>query len=191
MLAPHQEEWTQNAERTIQVLNRLLEPVAVDIQHIGSTAIPSIHAKPIIDLVVGVRNLDDIAPYVELLKQHDIVFRGEDVAGQMLFVMGDFEKDTRTHHIHVVRWNGAEWNNYINFRDYLNCHSDKAMIYDAYKKKLALQFPGDRRSYTEDKQEFIECLLKEAYVWRQRQDPSFLTAFSQTDNGLHSAPQES
>ena len=72
MLAPHQEEWTQNAERTIQALNRLLEPVAVDIQHIGSTAIPSIHAKPIIDLVIGVRNLDDIAPYVELLKQHDI-----------------------------------------------------------------------------------------------------------------------
>ena len=120
MLAPHQEEWTQNAERTIQTLKRLLEPVAVDIQHIGSTAIPSIHAKPIIDLVIGVRNLDDIAPYVELLKQHDIVFRGEDVAGQLLFVMGDFEKDTRTHHIHVVRWNGAEWNNYINFRDYLN-----------------------------------------------------------------------
>ena len=92
MLAPHQEEWTQNAERTIQVLNRLLEPVAVDIQHIGSTAIPSIHAKPIIDLVVGVRNMDDIAPYVELLKQHDIVFRKEDVAGQLLFVMGDFER---------------------------------------------------------------------------------------------------
>ena len=108
LLAPHQEEWAQNAERTIQTLNRLLESVAVDMQHIGSTAIPSIHAKPIIDLVVGVRNLDDIAPYVELLKQHDIVFRGEDVAGQLLFVMGDFEKDTRTHHIHVVRWNGAE-----------------------------------------------------------------------------------
>ena len=120
MLAPHQEEWTQNAERTIQTLNRLLESVAVDMQHIGSTAIPSIHAKPIIDLVVGVRNLGDILPYVELLKQYGIVFRGEDVAGQLLFVMGDFEKNTRTHHIHVVRWNGAEWNNYINFRDYLN-----------------------------------------------------------------------
>ena len=170
MLAPHQEEWAQNAERTIQTLKQLLEPAAVDIQHIGSTAIPSIHAKPIIDLVVGVRNLDDIAPYVELLKQHDIVFRGEDVAGQLLFVMGDFEKDTRTHHIHVVRWNGAEWNNYINFRDYLNCHTDKAMLYDACKKKLALQFSNDRKSYTEGKQECIEYLLKEAAVWRQLQD---------------------
>ena len=104
MLAPHQEEWTQNAEGTIQTLTRLLEPITVDIQHIGSTAIPSIHAKPINDLVLGVRNLDDIAPYVDLLKRHDIVFRGEDVAGELLFVMGDFEKDTRTHHIHVVEW---------------------------------------------------------------------------------------
>ena len=166
LLAPHQEEWAQNAERTIQTLNRLLESVAVDMQHIGSTAIPSIHAKPIIDLVVGVRNLDDIAPYVELLKQHDIVFRGEDVAGQLLFVMGDFEKDTRTHHIHVVRWNGAEWNNYINFRDYLNRYPDKAMQYDAYKKKLAAQFADDRGSYTTGKQELIDRLLKEAHAWR-------------------------
>ena len=166
MLAPHQEEWTQNAERTIETLKRLLEPVAVDIQHIGSTAILSIHAKPIIDLVVGVRNLGDILPYVELLKQHDIVFRGEDVAGQPLFVMGDFEKDTRTHHIHVVRWNEAEWNNYINFRDYLNRYPDKAMQYDAYKKKLAAQFADDRGSYTTGKQELIDRLLKEAHAWR-------------------------
>ena len=166
MLAPHQEEWTQNAERTIETLKRLLEPVAVDIQHIGSTAILSIHAKPIIDLVVGVRNLGDILPYVELLKQHDIVFRGEDVAGQLLFVMGDFEKDTRTHHIHVVRWNEAEWNNYINFRDYLNRYPDKAMQYDAYKKKLAALFADDRGSYTTGKQELIDRLLKEAHAWR-------------------------
>ena len=166
LLAPHQEEWTQSAERTIQTLNRLLESVAVDMQHIGSTAIPSIHAKPIIDLVVGVRNLDDIAPYVELLKQHDIVFRGEDVAGQLLFVMGDFEKDTRTHHIHVVRWNGAEWNNYINFRDYLNRFPDKAIEYDVCKKKLVAQFADDRGSYTTGKQELIDRLLKEAHAWR-------------------------
>ena len=116
--------------------------------------------------MIGVRDLNDIVSYMELLKQHDFVFHGEDVEGQLLFVMGDFEKDTRTHHIHVVKWNGVEWNNYINFRDYLNCHADKAMLYDDCKKKLALQFPDDRRSYTAGKQELIECLLKEAQVWR-------------------------
>ena len=161
-LTAHQEEWNKNAENVILELKQLLGDAAVDIQHVGSTAIASIYAKPIIDIVIGVRNLNDIVSYVELLKQHDFVFRGEDVEGQLLFVMGDFEKDTRTHHIHVVKWNGEEWNNYINFRDYLNCRPDKARLYDACKKKLALQFPDDRRSYTAGKQELIEYLLKEA-----------------------------
>ena len=161
-LISHQEEWNKNAEKVILKLKQLLGDAAVDIQHVGSTAIASIYAKPIIDIVIGVRDLNDIVSYVRLLEQHDFVFRGEDVEGQLLFVMGDFEKDTRTHHIHVVKWNGAEWNNYINFRDYLNCCPDKAMLYDACKKKLASQFPDDRRSYTAGKQELIECLLKEA-----------------------------
>ena len=161
-LMSHQEEWNKNAENVILELKQLLGDAAVDIQHVGSTAIASIYAKPIIDIVIGVRNLNDIVSYVELLKQHDFVFRGEDVEGQLLFVMGDFEKDTRTHHIHVVKWNGEEWNNYINFRNYLNCRPDKARLYDACKKKMASQFPDDRRSYTAGKQELIECLLKEA-----------------------------
>ena len=161
-LISHQEEWNKNAEKVILKLKQLLGDAAVDIQHVGSTAIASIYAKPIIDIVIGVRDLNDVVSYVELLKQHDFVFRGEDVEGQLLFVMGDFEKDTRTHHIHVVKWNGEEWNNYINFRDYLNCHPDKARLYDACKKKMASQFPDDRKSYTAGKQELIECLLKEA-----------------------------
>jgi len=169
-LLPHQEEWNKNAEDVISELRQLFGNATIDIQHVGSTAIHYICAKPIIDIVIGVRDLNDISPYMKLLEEHGFVFRGEDVAGQMLFVMGDFEKDTRTHHIHAVKWNGTEWNNYINFRDYLNSHPDKAMLYDACKKKMALQFPDDRRSYTEGKQEFIERLLKEAYVWRQRQD---------------------
>ncbi|NBJ93548.1 GrpB family protein [Parablautia muri] len=169
-LLSHQEEWNKNAENVILELKQLFGNAAVDIQHVGSTAIASIYAKPIIDIVIGLRDLDDISRYMKLLKEHGFVFRGEDVAGQMLFVMGDFEKETRTHHIHAVKWNGTEWNNYINFRDYLNCHPDKATLYDTCKKKLALQFPDDRRNYTEGKRECIECLLKEAYVWRQRQD---------------------
>ena len=166
----HQEEWNKNAENVILKLKQLLGYVAVDVQHVGSTAIVSIYAKPIIDIVIGLRDLNDILSYMKQLEEHGFVFRREDVAGQMLFVMGDFEKDTRTHHIHAVKWNGTEWNNYINFRDYLNCHPDKAMQYDACKKKLALQFSSDRRRYTEGKQECIEYLLKEAYVWKQRQD---------------------
>lgn len=169
-LLPHQEEWSKNAENIIGILKQLLGNTAVDIQHIGSTAIFAIHAKPIIDIVIGVHDLNDILLYIELLKQHGFVFRGEDVAGQMLFVMGDFENDTRTHHIHVVKWKGTAWNNYINFRDYLNAYPEKAMMYDTCKQRLALQFPDDRKSYTAGKQELIERLLEEASTWKSERE---------------------
>ena len=82
--------------------------------------------------------------------------------------MGDFEKDMRTHHIHVVKWDSCQWKNYINFRDYLNAFPEKAAIYDDYKKKLAEQFPNDRKSYTAGKQELVECFLQEAKAWRSK-----------------------
>lgn len=163
-LVPHQIEWSENAENIVKLLKQLLGDTAIDIQHVGSTAISLIHAKPIIDIAVAVRDLKDIFPYAEVLKQHNIIFRGEIIAGEILFVMGD--NNIRTHHIHTVKWNGKEWNNYINFRDYLNAYPDKAKIYDACKQKLAVQFSNDRKSYTAGKQELIEHLLAEANRWK-------------------------
>lgn len=168
-LMAHQDEWHKEAERTIQELKRLLGNTAVDIQHIGSTAIPSIHAKPIIDIAVGICDLNDIMSHIEMLRENGYVFRGEDVPGQILFVRGDFEKDFSTHYIHVVKWNGNAWNNYINFRDYLNTFPEKAMMYDDCKQNLAIQFPEDRGRYTEGKQHLIDDFLEEARLWRSKQ----------------------
>ena len=165
-ILPHQPEWRANAAETIEMLKTLLGGVAVDIQHVGSTAIPAIHAKPIIDLAVGLRDLQDIQPYIRPLEQAGVYFRGEDVPGQMLFVMGDLEKEFRTHHVHMVQWNSAAWNNYLNFRDYLNAFPEKAAAYDACKQDLAARFPHDRRRYTAGKHEIIDRLLEEARRWR-------------------------
>ena len=130
-LVVHQDDWINEAENTIKELKSLLGDTAIDIQHIGSTAIPLIHAKPIIDIVIGVQELNDIQPYIGVLKGKGFVFRGEDVSGQALLVKGDFENDLRTHHIHVVKWNGSSWNNYINFRDYLNVFLEEARLWRA------------------------------------------------------------
>jgi len=67
-LVIHQSEWETNAEDTINFLKKLLKNIAIDIQHVGSTAIPSIHAKPIIDIVIGVQNLKDIIPMMILME---------------------------------------------------------------------------------------------------------------------------
>ena len=168
-LIDHQSTWKIEAEQTVAELKSLLGDATIDIQHIGSTAILSIHAKPIIDIAVGVRDLSDIIPYVETLKNSRYIFRGEDIPNQILFVKGDFERDIRTHHIHVVKWNGIEWNNYVNFRDYLNAFPEKAKAYDMCKLNLAKQFPQNRSSYTKGKQKLVSELLEEAKVWKSKQ----------------------
>ena len=164
-LLPHNPLWEDVAAETIKKLKSLLNDVAVDIQHVGSTSIQNICAKPIIDIAVGVNTLDSIKPYIEQLEKNGIIFRKEDVKEQLLFVIGDFEKEFRTHHIHVVEWNSVAWNNYINFRDYLNAFPEYAKEYDDLKKKLALEFANNRGNYTAGKQEFIDRILKQAHLW--------------------------
>ena len=166
-LLPHESEWEDVAAETIMLLKALLDDVAIDIQHVGSTAIQNVCAKPIIDIAVGVRKLDSIKPYIELLGKNGIIFRKEDVKEQLLFVIGDFEEEFRTHHIHVVEWNSVAWNNYINFRDFLNSFPKYAKEYDDLKKLLALKFAHNRESYTAGKHELINKILKQAYLWKR------------------------
>lgn len=168
-LEPNQTEWERAAEETIQTLKSILGSVAVDIQHIGSTSIRTISAKPIIDIAVAVNDYELILSKRDELEKADIVFRFDERPEQLLFVMGNFEKDTRSHHIHVVIYGSDEWNNYINFRDYLNSNTEAAREYEAVKLRLAEQYPDDRIAYTDGKQEVIDRLLEEARVWKRKQ----------------------
>lgn len=165
-LTAHQDIWEEDAAKTILLLKSILNDAAVDIQHVGSTAIKDICAKPIIDIAVGFCSLSSIKPYIGLLEEKGIIFRKEDVERQLLFVIGDFEKDIRTHHIHFAEWDSVEWNNYINFRDYLNAFPEYAKEYETLKKNLATEFFNDRGSYTAGKEEFIKKILEQACLWR-------------------------
>ena len=122
----------------------ILGPDARDIQHIGSTAIQGILAKPIIDIAVGVEDLAHMRGHDAELAERGFLFRGEDVPGQLLYVLAGPE-DIRTHHIHTVIWGQKDWNNYINFRDYLNCHPDMAQRYSQLKEKLWAPTPKASR----------------------------------------------
>lgn len=166
-LEPYNDEWEKSAKETIYVLKTILGSDAVDIQHVGSTAIKEILAKPIIDIAVAVKDFEDVLRHEEALKDAGIIFRGEDVAEQLLFVMGDFEKDTRTHHIHVVKWDEQQWRNYLNFRDYLNANPLAAVQYSKLKEKLATVYPDNRKAYTEGKRQLIDEILAQAAKWRE------------------------
>lgn len=83
-----------------------------------------------------------------------IFYRRSDVERQLLYVMGDMENDTRTHHI-----NGTEWKNYIHFRDYLNANGDVALQHQKLKEELESKYADDRVAYTNGKQDMIDIIL--------------------------------
>ncbi len=165
-LCEHNAEWEIIAADIIDKLKNILGDTAVDISHVGSTSVSSIKAKPIIDIALALRNLDDITPYIPALGKNGIIFRKQNLPGQLLFIMGDLSKDIKTCYIHAVISGSSDWNNYLNFRDYLNAFPDKAREYCELKERLAVKYEFDRKSYVEGKAELITELLKEAEEWK-------------------------
>lgn len=171
-LSEHEKEWELEAENTIDRLKQILGDVIKDIQHVGSTSILSIKAKPIIDIAVAVDDFDDILNFEKELKDNGFYYRPNAQASlrnQLLFACGSFYQgtgDLQTHFIHVVRTNSMDWINYINFRDYLNSNLSVAKEYERLKISLASQAPIDngREKYLSGKHDFIIYTLRKALV---------------------------
>ena len=169
-LCEHEKEWEIEAQNAISRLKKILGNVANDIQHVGSTAIPSIKAKPIIDIAVAVDDFNDVLALEKELKDEGFYYRPQsDLGGQLLFASGSLYEgtgDLQTHFIHVVRTNSMDWINYINFRDYLNSTPTVAKEYEELKVSLAMQAPIDsgREKYLKGKHDFIVYTLRKALV---------------------------
>lgn len=167
-LEPHHKEWEQSAKEVIKILKDTLKGDVVDAQHIGSTSITSISAKPIVDIAIGVMSFDKILKYNDVLKEKGIFYKKQDQPDQHLYVCCDLENKFQTHYLHAVIWKEEAWNNYINMRDYLNAYEDKAKEYSDLKQVLSEKYPNDRIAYTEGKSAFIESILIEAKKWREQ-----------------------
>lgn len=171
-LCEHEKEWEIEAQNTIVLLKEILGDVIKDIQHVGSTSILTIKAKPIIDIALAVDNFDDILAYEKELKDVGFYYRPnvqESLRDQLLFACGNFYDGTgelQTHFIHVVKTNSMDWVNYINFRDYLNSTPLAAKAYEDLKVSLAQQAPADsgREKYLKGKHDFIIYTLRKALV---------------------------
>ncbi len=164
-LHEHSAEWDECARQTIAQLWSIFGNVACDIRHVGSTSISSIKAKPIIDIAIAVRELEDVLPLIPDMADHGFHRKHVGDEDQVFFSAGDFEADVRTHHIHVVKHDGMAWRNYLNFLAYLNAYPEEAHRYETRKIELATQYPVDRNAYTEGKAELISYLLRKAMVW--------------------------
>ncbi len=142
-------------------LKGILGDDALGIEHVGSIAIPSIKAKPIIDIALGVKTLNSILPYNDTLNEMGFVFRGSYQREQLLYTVRDkINLDIAKSYVHVVVFNSKEWGDYLLFRDYLRSNEETARRYENLKIYLAEKYRNDRKSYTSSKHKFIEEILK-------------------------------
>ena len=127
------------------------------IHHVGSTAVPGLTAKPVIDILVGVADLESSRPCIELLAPLQYVY-----APYLPDVMHWFCKPSpasRTHHLHLVPSGSARYIDELAFRDYLRIHPDAARLYEERKRHLASLHRHDREAYTDGKDAIVRRIV--------------------------------
>jgi GrpB-like predicted nucleotidyltransferase (UPF0157 family) len=167
-LVPYDESWPKMAELEIEKLRGILPgDHIIDIQHVGSTAIPGMLSKPIIDIQIAVDSLVAIKQAaIDILKTCEYVYWDEDPDPEKMFFVKGMPPfgEKRTHHVHIIEPKSKRWQSRIIFRDYLIAHSEMAREYEQLKIKLAKEYTYDREQYTEAKTKFIEDVLCKARV---------------------------
>lgn len=161
-LYDHQSEWDIEAQRTIKKLESILGNVAISIDHVGSTSIPTIKAKPIIDIMVVVNDFDEILKYEDVLRENGYYYRPNHLAEQLLFASGSYYEgtgDLQTHFIHVVLDNSQSMLTYVNFKSFLIKYPKYAKEYEQVKLSLE-ELP--RSEYIKGKDAFITKIQRMA-----------------------------
>jgi GrpB-like predicted nucleotidyltransferase (UPF0157 family) len=157
--------WPSLFDEEAKRLRATLDPsLIVGLEHFGSTAIPDLSAKPIIDILIAVRSLAAArASFVEALRNLDYVYWADNPKeDRMFFVKGmpPFGAK-RSHHVHVTEARGEMWQR-LTFRDYLRTHPDEAKTYERFKRRLAAEHRADREAYTDAKSVYIESVMRKA-----------------------------
>ena len=158
---PHQPMWktlyeAEAARLQVEFAQRGLE---VRLEHTGSTAVPGLAAKPIVDILGGHTSDVPRARIITALVDADYVHRGEQgIAGRDFFRRGM----PRQYHLHLTTVSSAFWRDHRAFRDFLKAHPDTARMYAELKYQLAERFPFDRPAYIDGKSAFVHEILTQA-----------------------------
>ena len=157
-------QWKVAYDQEQKLLKEVLKEELVDIFHIGSTSVPVIgHAKPIIDILVVVKEIEKVDHYNEALRKVGYEPKGENgITGRRYFPKGE---ENRTHHVHIFQVGNEHIQTHLNFKLYLIAHAEDAKAYGELKLALARQFPDNHHMYQEGKQEFVNELVKRARSW--------------------------
>lgn len=160
--------WPAMFEQERGRLQTVLRPLVVTIEHMGSTAVPGLAAKPIIDLLVGVTSLVEARTRciesLEALGYTHITKYESWLPGELFFRKGI--PGPWTHHVHIMERSNPRWTSFLLFRDYLRTHPETASAYATLKQALATEFGEDIAGYREGKHVFVEAVLAKVHAER-------------------------
>lgn len=159
----HSEAWTTTFKAAEQDISEALGPHLIAIEHIGSTAVPGLAAKPIIDIIAAVENFPGSVPQiVEPLADKGFTYVDKGRSNRHFFRRGLWGHGT--HHLHVVEHQGRDWRRQVFFRDWLRTHPEARSEYETLKRKLANEMDRDRPAYKQAKTDFIMGILSHSPV---------------------------
>jgi GrpB-like predicted nucleotidyltransferase (UPF0157 family) len=156
-LVPYNPEWPRFFEEEKVRLQAAVGAYVLDIQHIGSTAIPGGVAKPIVDIGIAVESFEGAFVCVEPMERLGYEYRGENGIPRRHYFVKRIP-DT-THHVHIFELSNPAWEDHVLFRDYMRQHPEAVEEYTGLKLALAERFPRDRGAYTDGKAALIERIL--------------------------------
>ena len=167
-LHPYDPRWPDQYQYEAQLIAEIFSDQLTAIHHIGSTAIPGIKAKPVIDIMVVVPVIEQVNQFNQAMINLGYIPRGErGIPGRRYFRKGTDEM--HSHHVHVYGHGHEAIMQQLNFRDYLRAHPVEAQAYSQLKEVLAQQYREDPAGYTEGKTDFVVERNKRAAQWREQQ----------------------
>jgi GrpB-like predicted nucleotidyltransferase (UPF0157 family) len=164
-IVDYDRRWPLLFDEEAKRLRAVLDPsLIVGLEHFGSTAIPGLSAKPIIDILVAVRSLAAAqATFVEALRKLDYVYWADNPKKDRMFFVKGMPPfgSKRSHHVHVTELHGEMWQR-LAFRDYLRAHPEEAETYERLKRRLAAEHQTDREAYSDAKSAYVESVMRKA-----------------------------
>jgi GrpB-like predicted nucleotidyltransferase (UPF0157 family) len=166
VVVPYDPNWPVLFAKESKRITEVFASILVGIHHVGSTSVSGLDAKPIIDILLVVRDIREVDRKNEKMLLLGYEAKGEfGIEGRRFFSKG--KDDARSHHVHAFEPGNPAAANYLLFRDYLIEHQEEAAGYAKLKRKLALEFRNDIKGYGAGKDQLIKEMLERAALWRQ------------------------
>jgi GrpB-like predicted nucleotidyltransferase (UPF0157 family) len=164
-VVPYDPAWSHHFELERGRVEAALGDVALALHHIGSTAIPGIQAKPIIDMLLEVSSLAELDRRTRRMESLGYEAKGEfGIAGRRYFRRDD-ERGVRTHQVHAFAVGSEDIVRHLVFRDYMIAHPQIARLYGELKGQLAARHPNDIGAYSQAKDGFVKEHQSKALLW--------------------------